>query len=112
MIKKSNLHYTCGITPKLVTIDGARHRGLAPEQHSYEETSQRWPVVCNTVSGLTNPEIEPQTSHTDSDKLNNWPNRPVISDERYEISSFYGKIIFIDTEGMSFTTNFIKKKTF
>ena len=38
---KSNLHYTRGITPKRVTSGGAHLRGLAPGQHSSEETSQR-----------------------------------------------------------------------
>ena len=38
--KKSNLHYTHGISPKRVTSGGAHLRGLAPGQRSYEETSQ------------------------------------------------------------------------
>ena len=38
---KSNLHYTRRITPKRVTSCGAHLRGLAPGQHSSEETSQR-----------------------------------------------------------------------
>ena len=42
---KSNLHYTCGITPKRVTSGGVHLRGLAPGQHSSEETSQRWQAV-------------------------------------------------------------------
>ena len=47
---KSNLHYTRRITPKRVTSCGAHFRGLAPGQHSSEETSQRWRVVGDTVS--------------------------------------------------------------
>ena len=47
---KSNLHYTCRITPKRVTSCGGHFRGLAPGQHSSEETSQRWRVVGDTVS--------------------------------------------------------------
>ena len=40
--QKSNLHYSRGMTPKHLTSGGAHHRGLAPGQHSSEETSQRW----------------------------------------------------------------------
>ena len=47
--KKSNLHYTRGITPKYVTNGGAHPRGLAPGLHSSEETSQRWRAVGDTV---------------------------------------------------------------
>ena len=49
-IKKSNPHYTRRITPKRVTDCGAHLRGLAPGQHSSEETSHRWRVVGDTVS--------------------------------------------------------------
>ena len=49
-IKKSNLRYTCRITPKRVKSCGAHLRGLAPGQHSSEETSQRWRVIGHTVS--------------------------------------------------------------
>ena len=48
-IKKSNLHYTRGITPKRVTSGGAHLRGLAPGLHSSEGTSQRWRAVGVTV---------------------------------------------------------------
>ena len=34
-------------------------RGLAPEQHSSESTSQRWRAVGDTVSDLTGPGIKP-----------------------------------------------------
>ena len=37
---KLNLHYTRCITPKRVTSGGIHLRGLAPGQHSSEETSQ------------------------------------------------------------------------
>ena len=40
-IKISNLHYTRDITPKRVTSGGVHLRGLAPEQHSSEETLLR-----------------------------------------------------------------------
>ena len=44
---------------------GSTHiRGLASGQHSSEETSQLWRVVGDTVSDLTGPRIEPQTSQT------------------------------------------------
>ena len=46
---KSNLHYTRRNTPKRVTSCGAHLRGLAPGQHSSEESSQRWRVVGDTV---------------------------------------------------------------
>ena len=65
---KSNFHYTCN-TPKRVTSCGAHLRGLAPGQHSSEETSQRWRVVGDAVPILTGPGIEPQTSRTDSVRL-------------------------------------------
>ena len=38
---------------KRVTRGEAHLRGLAPGQHSYEETSQRWRVVGDIVSDLT-----------------------------------------------------------
>ena len=40
--KKSNLHCTCGITPKRATSGEAHLRALAAGQQSFEETSQRW----------------------------------------------------------------------
>ena len=57
LTKKSNLHYTCGITPKRVTSGGARLRGLAPGQHRCEETLQRWRDVRDTAD-LIGLEIE------------------------------------------------------
>ena len=63
--KKSNLHYTRGITPKRVTSGGAHLRGLAPGLHNSEETSQLWRHCVD----LTGPGIEPQTSRTDSVRL-------------------------------------------
>ena len=58
-IKKSNLHYTRSITPKRVTSGGVHLSGLAPGQHSSEETSQRWRAVGDSTSDLTGPGIEP-----------------------------------------------------
>ena len=66
-IQKSNLHSTRGITPKRVASREAHLRGLGPRQHSFEETSQRWQAVEDTVPDLTCPRVEPQTSRTDSD---------------------------------------------
>ena len=61
--KKSNLHYTCDITPKRVTLtSGEAHLrclilgNIAPK---------RCRAVGDTVSDLTNPGIEPQTSSVD-----------------------------------------------
>ena len=59
--KKSNLHYTRGITQKRVTSGRTHLHGLARGLHSFEETSQR--LHC---ADLTGPGIEPQTSRTDS----------------------------------------------
>ena len=47
--QKSNLHYTRGITPIRVTSCGVHLRGVAPGLHSFEETSQRWRAVGDTV---------------------------------------------------------------
>ena len=66
--QKSNLHYTCGITTKRATSDGAHLRGLAPMQHSSDETSQRWRAVSDTASQWTG--IEPQTFLVDSGVIN------------------------------------------
>ena len=68
LLKKSN-HYIRDITAKRVTSGEVHLRGLAPGQHSSEETSQRWRAVGDTVSDLTDPGIEPQISHTDSNVL-------------------------------------------
>ena len=55
---KSSLN-TCGITLKRVTNGGVHFCGLAPGQHSSEETWQRWRVVGDTESDVTGPGIEP-----------------------------------------------------
>ena len=39
---KSNLHYSRDITPKRVTSGGIHLSGLAPGQHSSDETFPRW----------------------------------------------------------------------
>ena len=46
--QKSN-YYIRGITSKHVKCRGAQLSGLAPGQQSYEETSQRWRAVNDTV---------------------------------------------------------------
>ena len=50
---------------KRATNGGAHLRVLAPDQHSSEETSQRWRAVNDTVIDFTSPRIEAQTSRTD-----------------------------------------------
>ena len=69
-LEKSNDHNTRDITPQRVTSGGIHLRGLAPGQHSSEETSQRWRVIGNAVSDLTSPVIDPQISRTDTTVLN------------------------------------------
>ena len=65
-IKRLNLHYTRDITaPKRVTSGGIHLRGLAPGQHSSEETSQRWRAVGDTVLDFTGPGFDPTTSGID-----------------------------------------------
>ena len=55
----------------MVTSGGARPGGLAPEQRSCEETSQRWRAVGYSASDLTGLGIEPQTFRIDSDIFDN-----------------------------------------
>ena len=70
-------HYARGITPSATS--GEDHfRGLAPRQHSSEETSQRWRAVGDSLFALTGAEIEPQTFRTDSNALNNSANRLIF----------------------------------
>ena len=57
------------ITPKRAASSGAHLRDLAPGQHIYEETSQRWRIIGNTVSDLTDLVIEPQIYRTDSNVM-------------------------------------------
>ena len=47
-------------------------RVLAPGQHSFEETSQRWRTARDNVSDLTGPGIEPTTFRTDEDVFNHY----------------------------------------
>ena len=57
--KKSNLHYTRDISPKRVTSGWARRNVTA--------VASRW----RHTAEMTGPGIEPLTSHTNSDVLNN-----------------------------------------
>ena len=54
----------------------AHLRGLAPEQHSSEKTSQQWEPLATTVSNLTGPGIKPRISRTDV--LNHLANRCIF----------------------------------
>ena len=44
-VSKQNLLYTRRITQNCVTSGGTHFRGLAPEQKSFGETSQRWQAL-------------------------------------------------------------------
>ena len=73
-------------TKKRVTNGGAHLRGLAPEQRSTEETSQRRRVVGETLFDLTGLRIEPMISCADSDDVNFYVNRPVqVIDFQYQV---------------------------
>ena len=66
-LTKSNLVFNISraILPNRATSSRAYLRGLAPRQHSCE-TSQRRRAVGGTVSDLTGPGIELQTSQPNS----------------------------------------------
>ena len=68
---KSNLYDNCVITPEACNENHLC--GIAPGQHSCEETSQWWWAISDTVTDLTGQEIEPQTSCTNSDVLTTTP---------------------------------------
>ena len=57
------------MTPPRVMSGGTHVRSLAPGLFSSEETLQRWQAIGDTVSDLSEPGIEPQTSRTDSVRL-------------------------------------------
>ena len=90
--RKSNLHYTRDITPKHVTSGGSHLRGLASRQHSSEETSQRWRVIGNTVTDLSGPGIEPQTSFADSGVFAHCANRPLFFEDFYDFAGEFGEV--------------------
>ena len=80
------VNYTRGFTPKRVTNGRANLRDLTPVQHSSEETSQRWRAVSDTVSDLTDPGFEPQTSRTESVSFKHDESKLVILNTRAENS--------------------------
>ena len=61
------IHYTRVDMLNRITSGGAHLRFLSPGLHSSEEMLQQWQAVADTVSDMTDPVIEPQTSRTDSD---------------------------------------------
>ena len=67
----------------------ARFQSFTPGQHNSKETSQRWQIVGATVSDLTGPGIEPQTSRADSRVFTNCVNRLVLT------KNFFSKINFV-----------------
>ena len=76
-LKKKKLHYTRRITSRSVTSAEAHLRDLAPEQHSSEETSQRWRVVGDTGFDSTRQGIERKTLRNNSGVLSKCANRAV-----------------------------------
>ena len=66
------------ITPKRVTSGGINLRGLAPGQHSSEETSQRWRDAGDTVSNLIGLVIESKTNRAAGDAFKRNMNRMVF----------------------------------
>ena len=72
---KTLLCYIGGIPPMRVTSGGTHLRGLAPGQHSSEETSQRRRAADDALSNLTDPEIKPQIIfRANSDVFNHYAN--------------------------------------
>ena len=62
-LKSKIFHYIHCVTPKRVTSCRAHPRVIAPVNTvSLKEMSQRWRAFGNTVSDLTGPRFEPQTS--------------------------------------------------
>ena len=96
--KNLNLYYTCRMTPKRVTSGGAHLRGLAPGQHSSEETSRRWWAIDDTVSDLTSLGIEPQTSRSDSNILPSELTRRLLLKQFVSIifESFFYEVVNFD----------------
>ena len=71
---KSNLHYTRRFTPKRVTSGGAHPRGLAPGQHSSEETWQWWQADSATVLIWQARDSNPKPPARLACALSNWAN--------------------------------------
>ena len=80
-IKKSNFHYTCGITPQRVTTSGAHHRGICARatqlRRNVSAVVSCW-RVGDTGYNLTEQEIKPITSNAYSNVLNRCANRLVL----------------------------------
>ena len=54
----------------VLRVGGTHFRVIAPgNTASFEEMSQRWRVVGNTVSDLTGPRFEPQTSRSRDERV-------------------------------------------
>ena len=65
-------HYTRCIAPKRVmSLRGPSpcHCAQATQLRAFEEVSQRWRAVGNTVFDLTGPRFEPQTSHSRDERV-------------------------------------------
>ena len=88
--EKTNLHYTRGNTPKLVTSGEVHLCNLAPGQHSSKETSLRWRWRhCVRIDKLEN---RTQTSRTDVfNYYANWPVEKDISTIQDVIETMRGK---------------------
>ena len=89
---KSNLHYTRRITPKRVTSCGAHLRGLAPGQHSSEETLQRWRVVGNTLCRFDRPGYRTSDLPHRQCALSNWANGRLFVREYHLINLINSKM--------------------
>ena len=74
----TNLHYTGGITTKLVASGGVHFRGTAPGKHSIEETWQWRRVFGDTVPDLTGPVIDLKSFRNTSDFFYFYGNQPVF----------------------------------
>ena len=63
-------HYT----PYYAVVCGAHLRVISPGNTAlFEETLQRWRAVGNTMSDLTSPRFEPQTSRSTDERINARP---------------------------------------
>ena len=72
---RSNFYYARCITPKRVTnLLAQSPASLRPGTTApFEEMSQRWRVVGNTLSELTDPRFEPQTSRSRDESVTDRP---------------------------------------
>ena len=63
--------------------------GLAPTQDTFDETLQRWRAVGITVPDLTEPVIEPRSSHTDGNVFNYCAYVPLCRSKCRSLQSFF-----------------------